>query len=61
MRRINVKRMVKARTIGKAKRTLKKSVIPGYGQKSPINLHPVKSARSKIYRKTTFSIWDIFK
>ena len=61
MRKFSARRMIKARTIGKAKRTMKKSVIPGYGQKSPINLHPLRSVKQKVYRKTTFSFWDLFK
>jgi hypothetical protein len=61
MRRISAKRMIKSRTTAKVKRSIKKSVIPGYGSKPPINLHPVKSVKRKIYRKTTFSFWDLFK
>jgi hypothetical protein len=61
MRKPSVKRMVKARPIGRAKRALKKQVIPGYGKQSPINLHPIKTAKAKVYRKTTFSLRDLFK
>lgn len=47
----------KARTTGKAKRKLKKALIPGYGKKGRGLLHPKKA----VYNKTSFSFWDIFK
>ena len=33
MRKPSVKRMIKARTTGRAKRAVKKAVIPGYGKR----------------------------
>lgn len=33
MRKPSLKKSIKARTTGKAKRALKKAVIPGYGKK----------------------------
>ena len=33
MRKRSLKKSIKARTTGKAKRALKKAVIPGYGKK----------------------------
>ena len=33
MRKPSVKKSIKARTTGKAKRAVKKAVIPGYGKK----------------------------
>lgn len=62
MRKPSVKKMVKARTTGKIKRKVKKSIIPGYGKKGiGFIKSPKKSIKNKIYKKTTFSIWDIFK
>lgn len=61
MRKISPKRILKAKTTGKAKRIIKKATIPGYGKRSSVNLHPVKSVKRKIYRKTTFSIFDLLK
>jgi hypothetical protein len=67
MRTPSLSKSIAARTSGKAKRSLKKMLIPGYGTKNSVLklAHPVKSAkqsaRNKIYRKTTFSIWDLFK
>lgn len=61
MRKPSIKKSFKLRTTGKAKRKLKKSLIPGYGKKGRGVLHPKRAVKNKIYRKTTFSIFDIFK
>lgn len=62
MRKPSVKRAVKAATTGKAKRAIKKAVVPGYGQKGMGWLKdPKKAAYNKVYNKTTFGIKDIFK
>ena len=61
LRKASIKKMVKARTTGKLKRMAKKAVIPGYGQKGMGIIHPKKAIYNKVYNKTTFSIWDIFK
>ena len=62
MRKPSLKKSVKARTTGKAKRALKKAVIPGYGKKGTGWLKdPKKAAYNKVYKKTTFSIFDLFK
>lgn len=58
----SLKRSIKARTIGKAKRAVKKAVIPGYGKKGMgWATNPRKAAYNKAYRKTSFSIWNLFK
>ena len=52
----------KARTTGRAKRAIKKAIIPGYGKKGMGWLkNPKKAAYNKIYKKTTFSLFDLFK
>lgn len=62
MRKPSLKKSIKARTTGKAKRAVKKAVIPGYGKRGTGWLKdPKKAAYNKIYKKTTFSIFDIFK
>lgn len=62
MRKPSLKRAVKAATIGKAERAIKKAVVPGYGQKGAGWIKdPKKAAYNKIYSKTTFGIKDIFK
>ena len=62
MRKPSIKRSVKARTTGKAKRAIKKSVVPGYGKKGAGWIKsPKKAAYNKVYKKTTFGVKDIFK
>ncbi|KAA9187878.1 hypothetical protein F6X95_00100 [Enterococcus durans] len=61
-RKPSIKKSISARTTGKAKRTVKKSVIPGYGKKGTGWIkNPKKAAYNKVYKKTTFSFWDLFK
>ncbi len=58
----SLKRSLKARTTGRAKRAVKKALIPGYGKKgSGWIKNPQKAAYNKVYNKTSFSIWDLFK
>jgi len=46
----------------KMKRSIKRKVIPGYGKKGMGWLKdPKRAAYNKVYRKTTFSIFDLFK
>lgn len=62
MRKPSIKKSFKARTTGKAKRKIKKALIPGYGKKGMGFIKsPKKSIKNKIYKKTSFSIWDLFK
>lgn len=62
LRTPSLKKSFKARTTGRAKRTIKKALIPGYGKKGMGWIkNPKKAAYNKIYRKTTFSLWDLFK
>ncbi len=62
MRKPSVKRSIKARTTSRAKRAVKKAVIPGYGKKGMGWIkNPKKAAYNKIYKKTSFSFWDILK
>ena len=62
VRKPSLKRSIKARTTGRAKRAVKKALIPGYGKKGTGWIkNPKKAAYNKIYKKTTFSIFDIFK
>ena len=58
----SLKRSFKARTTGRAKRAVKKALIPGYEKKGAGWIkNPKKAAYNKVYNKTSFSIWDIFK
>ncbi len=62
IRKPSLKKSIKARTTGKAKRALKKAVIPGYGKKgSGWIKKPKKAAYNKVYKKTTFSLKDLLK
>ena len=62
MRTPSLKCSFKARTTGRAKRSVKKALIPGYGKKGMGWIkNPKKAAYNKVYNKTSFSIWDLFK
>lgn len=62
MRKPSLKRSSKARTTGRAKRAVKRAVIPGYGKKGMgFVKNPKRAVKGAIYRRTTFSIWDLFK
>ena len=62
LRTSSFKKSFKARTTGRAKRAIKKALIPGYGKKGMGWIkNPKKAAYNKIYRKTSFSLWDLFK
>lgn len=62
IRKPSIKKSIKARTIGKAKRAIKKAIVPGYGKKGTgIIKDPEKTIYNKIYEKISFSIFDLFK
>lgn len=60
MRKPSVKKSISARTTGKMKRAVKRSVDPTYGKKGiGIVKDPKKSVYNKVYDKTTVDIRDI--
>lgn len=62
LRTPSLKRSLKARTTGRAKRAVKKALIPGYGKKGIGWIkNPKKAAYNKVYNKTSFGIGDLFK
>lgn len=62
IRKPSLKKSFKARTTGRAKRAIKKATIPGYGKKGMGWVkNPKRAAYNKVYKKTTFSIWNLFK
>ena len=62
MRTPSLKKSIKARTTGKAKRAVKKALILGYGKKGMGGIkNPKKAAYIKVYHKTSFSLFDLFK
>ena len=57
IRKPNIKRMVKARTTGKIKRSVKRTINPLYGKKGMgIINNPKKALYNKIYQKTTVDV-----
>lgn len=62
LRKPSINKSIKARTTGKVKRAVKKAVIPGYDKKGMGWIkNPKKAAYNKVYNKTSFSLWDLFK
>ena len=62
MRKPSLKKSISARTKGRCKRAVKKALIPGYGKKGTGWIkNPKKAAYNRIYNKTSFSFWDLFK
>ena len=61
MRKPSWKKSFSARTKGRATRSLKRALVPGYGKRGMGILHPKRAMYNKVYRKTSFSIFDIFK
>ena len=62
MRTPSLKRSISARTTGQLKRSVKRALIPGYGKKGMGWIkNPKKAMYNKVYHKTTFSIFDLFK
>lgn len=62
MRRPSLKKSLRARTTGKVKRAVKKAVVPGYGKKGMGWLkNPKKALYNKVYKKTSFSLFDLFR
>lgn len=62
MRKPSIKKSISARTTGKAKRAIKRSVNPIYGKKGMgwVN-NPKKAMYNKVYNKTIFGVNDVFK
>lgn len=62
VRKPSLKKSIKARTTGKAKRAVKKAINPTYGKKGTGFIKdPKKAVYNKIYNKTTVSVTDILK
>lgn len=59
VRKPSLKKSISARTTGRAKRAVKRSINPLYGKKGMgwVN-DPKKAAYNKVYNKTTFSVVD---
>lgn len=60
-RKPNIKTSIKARTTGRIKRSMKRTVNPFYGKKGMgFAINPKKAVYNKVYNKTSFGIRDIF-
>lgn len=61
-RKPSFKKSFSARTTGRAKRAVKRSIDPTYGKKGAGWIKdPKKAAYNKMYNKTTFSVTDGIK
>ena len=62
MRTPSLSRSISARTTGRLTRTVKGSVNPLYGKKGVgFAKNPSKSVKNAVYKRTTFSFWDLFR
>ena len=62
VRKPNIKKRVRARTTGKAKRAVKSAINPLYGEKGTGLINdPKKPVYNKIYNKTTMSVDDFIE
>ena len=59
MRKPSWKKSLSARTKGRATRAVKRALIPGYGKKGMGWLHPKRKLYNTVYKKTTFSLFDL--
>lgn len=56
------KRSISARSTGRAKRAIKRAIIPGYGKRGiGLLTNPKKSIYNRVYRRATFGLGDIIK
>lgn len=62
LRTPSLKKSLSARTTGRLKRSVKRKLIPGYGKPGMGWLRdPKRAAYSATYRRTTFSLRDLFR
>ena len=53
LRKPSIKRSLKARTTGRVKRSVKRSIVPFYGKRGMGLLHPLKAAYGWVCRHVT--------
>lgn len=62
IRKPSIKKSFKARTTGKAKRAVKKALIPGYGKKGAgLIKDPSRAIKNANYSRSTKSFWSLFR
>lgn len=60
IRKPNLKSSIKARTTGRAKRAVKRAIIPGYGKKGMGWVKdPKRAAYNAVYHRTTVGVGDV--
>lgn len=60
LRKPNLKTSLKARTTGRAKRAVKRAIIPGYGKRGMGWIkNPKKAAYNAVYSRTTVGVGDV--
>lgn len=62
IRKPSIKKSISARTTGRLKREIRRSIDPLYGKKGMGYIHnPERAIKNKIYNKTTVGFTDILK
>lgn len=61
MRKPSWKKSISARTTGRLNRAIKRAIIPGYGKRVWDVFTTKKALYNRVYRRTTFSIFDLGK
>lgn len=62
IRKPSIKKSITARTKGRITRSVKRSIIPGYGKKGRgLITNPKKSIYNKVYNKTSYTWFDFIK
>ena len=62
IRKPSLKKSIKARTTARAKKTVKRAVLPFYGKKGVGWVkNPKKAVSNKVYNKTSIGLGDILK
>ena len=58
----SIAKSLKARTTARVQRSLKRSINPIYGKRGVgLLTNPRKSLRNRVYKRVSFSLWDLFK
>lgn len=62
IRKLNIKRSIRARTTGKLKRRAKRAINPFYGKRGMgFLLHPLKAAYGWVYRRVTIGVRGLLR
>jgi len=61
MRKPSLRKSISARTTGRAKRAIKRDIILRLWQERHGVVNPKRAIYNRVYRRTTFSIFDLVK